>query len=85
MKNNSNIVSQLFGVIVFTIGILNIFLVDYRPGIIYILLSAIYFIPAQSITKNETRLKILKIFKILFGIIIIWFTLGVSDLGDMYL
>lgn len=85
MKYNSNTISRLFGLIVFTIGILNIFLIDYRPGIIYIVFSAIYFIPEQLIAKKTTNLKILKTFKIIFAVVILWFTLGISDLGDMYL
>lgn len=86
MKDNQNstIISWLFGIIVLAIGVLNIILIDPRPGIIYILLSALYFIPAKFIAKSKMGLMILKIFKIILGVIIIWFTLGISDLGDMF-
>lgn len=83
MKYSSKVANWLFGILVFTIGVLNIIWIDIRPGIIYIILSALYFIPAELITKNKTSLKILKVFKIIFAILILWFTLGISDLGDM--
>ncbi|MES2543814.1 MAG: hypothetical protein V4548_02935 [Bacteroidota bacterium] len=86
MKNNltSIIISWSFGLLIFAIGILNIVLVDYRPGLIYIFLSLIYFPPINEILVEKMGLRIPKFLKIILGIIIIWFTLGISDLGDMF-
>ena len=78
-----NIISWLFGTAVFAIGVLNLFLVHPVPGVVYLLLSFIYFPPANAILKKMTGFSILLAVKIILGVIIIWFTLGVSDLGDM--
>ncbi len=73
----------VFGIIVFAIGILNMFLVHPVPGTIFLLLSFVYFPPANELFRKNFGFPVPLVFKILPGIIIIWFTLGVSDLGDM--
>ena len=67
----------------FAIGLLNVFLVHPVPGIIYLLLSFLYFPPANSILRKRFGFSIPLVVKIILGIVIIMFTLGVSDLGDM--
>jgi len=79
----SHIISWIFGIAVFAIGVLNVFLVHVVPGVIYLLLSFIYFPPASVILKKRTGLPIPLLVKIILGVVIIQFTLGVSDLGDM--
>ena len=79
----SHIISWIFGIAVFAIGVLNVFLVHVVPGVIYLLLSFIYFPPANVILKKRTGLPIPLLVKIILGVVIIQFTLGVSDLGDM--
>jgi hypothetical protein len=79
----SYITSWVFGLLVFTIGVLNLFLVHPVPGIAGLLLSLVYFPPANEFLKERTGFTIPPIVKIILGVVIIWFTLGVSDLGDM--
>ena len=79
----SQITSWLFGVVVFAIGVLNIFLVHPVPGVVYLFLSLVYFLPINDILKKSFGFSILLVIKIILGIAIIWFTLGVSNLGDM--
>jgi hypothetical protein len=67
----------------FAIGLLNVFLVHPVPGIIYLLLSFLYVPPANSILRKRFGFSIPLVVKIILGIVIIMFTLGVSDLGDM--
>ncbi len=78
-----NIISWVFGAAIFAIGVLNVFLVHTVPGVIYLLLSFVYYPPANAILKKRFGFSIPLVVKILLGIVIIWFTLGVSDLGDM--
>ncbi len=78
-----NIISWVFGALVFTIGVMNMVLVHPVPGIIYFLLSFIYFPPAYSLLTERFDFSIAAIVRIIMGIVIVWFTLGVSDLGDM--
>ena len=87
MNNKSNlqkIVSWLFGIIIFTIGVLNLFLVHAIPGIIYLLLSLVYLPPANALLKKKIGIIIPSAFKIILGIAIIWFTLGVGDLMEIF-
>lgn len=79
-----NISSWLFGLTVFVIGILNAILVHPVPGIIYFLLSLIYFPPVNAFLKEKFDFTTPLIVKIILGIVIIMFTLGVSDLGDRF-
>ena len=78
-----DITCWILGTIVLAIGILNIFLVHPVPGIVCILLSISYLPPVNTILEKSSGIKIPAAIKIVFGILIIWFTLGVSDLGDI--
>lgn len=82
-SNVGNIFSGIFAIVLFAIGVLNVFLVHPVPGIIYILLSLLYIPQANVLLKKRLGFPIPSIVKILLGIVIIMFTLGVSDLGDM--
>jgi hypothetical protein len=73
----------LFGLTVFAIGVLNIVLVHPVPGVVYLLLSLLYFPPISKLFMEKVGFSASPVVKIIIGILIIWFTLGVSDLGDM--
>ena len=79
----AGLINWILGILVFTIGVLNMFLVHPVPGTVFILLSFVYFPPANELFRKNFGFPIPLVFKIILGIIIIWFTLGVSDLGDM--
>ena len=79
----SHITGWLFSIIVFAIGVLNLFLVHPVPGVVYLLLSFVYLPPANAVLRERFGFCIPTLVKIILGIVIIWFTLGVSDLGDM--
>ena len=87
MNDNSivlNIISWIFGIVFFAIGIVNTFWGnDPGFGVFIILLSFVYFLPANAILKKRFGFSIPLVVKIVLGIFIIMFTLGVSDLGDM--
>ena len=73
----------IFGMVVLTVGILNMFLVHLVPGVGYLLLSFIYFPPSNAYIRKNLGFSIPLVVKIILAIFIIMFTLGVSDLGDM--
>lgn len=78
-----NMVSWLFGIVFFAIGIVNTFWGnDPGFGIFIILLSFVYFPPLNAILKEKTRFSIPGIVKVLLGIFIIWASLGVGELFD---
>jgi len=79
----SNIVSWFFGAILFAIGAANLVLVHPVPGIVFLLLSILY-VPAVNAVFKKSFGSVLPLgVKIVLGIVVVWFTLGVSDLGDM--
>lgn len=73
----------LFSIAVFAVGVLNILLVHPVPGVAYLLLSLVYFPPANAYFRKKSGYSIPIVIKIILGVVIFFFTLGVSDLGDM--
>lgn len=88
MNNNSNvlnIISWIFGVVFFAIGVVNTFWGnDPGFGVFIILLSFVYFLPVNDILKKMTGFSIprMGIVKILLGFFILWAALGVGELFD---
>ena len=86
MNNNSivlNIISWIFGIIFFAIGVINTFWGnDAGFGVFIILLSFVYFLPLNDILKKMIGFSIprMGIVKILLGIFIFWAALGVGEL-----
>ena len=81
--SSAAIISWILGFLVFTIGLLNLLLVHPVPGVVFLLLSILFFPPANHFFKRNFGFIVPFLARIILGIIIIWFTLGVSDLGDM--
>jgi hypothetical protein len=78
-----NIMSWLFGIVVFASGALNTFWGnDPGFGVFLILLSFVYFPPANAFLQKRTGLTIPVLIKILLGLFIIWASLGVGELFD---
>jgi hypothetical protein len=73
----------LLGLIVIAIGLLNLVWVHAVPGMFYLVLSMVYLPPANGWLQSRFGLHIPAFFKIALGLAIFFFTLGVSDLGDM--
>ena len=79
----SSIFGWLFGTAVFVAGILNMVLVHAVPGIVYLMLSLVYFPPSSTVLNKTICFPVPVILKVSLAIIIFIFTLGVSDLGDL--
>lgn len=88
MNNKSivlNIISWIFGIVFFAIGVVNSFWGnDPGFGVFILLLSFVYFLPVNDILKKMTGFSIprMGIVKILLGIFILWASLGVGELFD---
>ena len=79
--NISNLISWLFGIIAFAIGVLNVFWGnDPGFGVFILLLSFVYFPPSQAILKERVSLSIPGIVKLLLALFILWTSLGVGEL-----
>ena len=78
-----NLISWLFGTLVFAIGIVNTFWGnDPGFGVFLLLLSFIYFPPADALLQEMTGFIIPGVAKIILGIFIILASLGVGELFD---
>lgn len=80
-----NIISWIFGIVFFAIGVVNTFWGnDPGFGVFIVLLSLVYFLPVNAILKKMTGFSIpgFRIIKILMGIFIIWAAMGVGELFD---
>lgn len=80
--SKKGVVNYFFGLIIFSIGILNLIWVHPVPGIFFLLASLVYFAPLNRVLLKKFNFTFPFLIKILFGLLLIWFTLGVSDLGD---
>jgi hypothetical protein len=81
MNNNHNILNVLswvFGLIVFGIGILNLVLAHPAPALMYFLLSCIYFPFVNHLLKKKYSFRIPAWIKLILGVVIIMFTFGVN-------
>lgn len=77
------LIGWAFGMLVALIGIANLVLVHPVPGIVFLLLSLVYIPPVNGALKQWLGFSIPSLLKIILGFVIIWFTLGISDLGEM--
>lgn len=78
-----DITSWALGFLVLTIGVSNLILIHPVPGIIGILLSLLFFPPVNEVLKKTVGFTIPFAVKVVLALFIFWFTLGISDLGDL--
>lgn len=77
----SNILSWLFGIIFFAMGVVNTFWGnDPLLGIGLLVLSFVYFPPATELLREKTGFTIPGIAKIILAMFLLWVTLGVGEL-----
>jgi hypothetical protein len=79
----SRAINWIFGLVVLTVGVLNLFLVHPVPGVVYLFLSLVYLPPADDVLRKSFGFSIPLVVKIFLGVFIVMFTFGVSDLGDL--
>ena len=81
--NLTNTSSWLFGLVVLAIGVANLLLVHPVPGIVGILLSLLFFPPMNTLLRKNLGFSVPIGVQIALFLVIIWFTLGISDLGEI--
>ncbi|MFH1597891.1 MAG: hypothetical protein ABIB97_02355 [Patescibacteria group bacterium] len=82
----TKIISWLFGLVVLANGLLNLFRGnDPGLGVAFLLLSLVYFPPLNVTFQKKFGLAIPPVIKIILAIIIIWITLAVGALAEIYL
>lgn len=86
MSNQSNtwkIINWILGLILLVIGILNIWLVDVGPGMLYIVFSFLYYPPLEVLTKEKLGFAFPNWLKAIIWLVIMWATLAVGDLAEI--
>lgn len=78
------IISWLLGLTIMTLGGLNLILIHPIPGAVFILLSLLFLPPVENLFKKKLGFTVPFPALIFLALLIFWFTLGVSDLGEMY-
>ena len=71
-------------VVFITIGVLNLIFVHPVPGLFFILLSLVYLPSANALLKTRFGFSIPPVIKIIVGVVILWATLAVGDLMEMF-
>ena len=79
----SHAADWLFALVVLAIGVANLLLVHPVPAMGYAMVSLVYLPPARAFLKLRLGVSIHPVARIALGVVIVMFTLGVSDLGDM--
>ena len=80
----SNFVSWVLTAIFLVLGVMNLILIHPVPGIFYILFASIFMPPFTTWLKYKTGRIIPLWIKITLGLFILWGTLAVGDLAEMY-
>jgi hypothetical protein len=80
----TTIIYWLFTLVFLILGLLNAFLVHIVPGLIYSVLAAFYFPPAIQIFQKYFSLSIPLFIRIIFGLVVLWGTLAVGDLMEIF-
>ncbi len=78
------IINYTLGILFIILGVLNLFLVHPVPGIFYLIFSLIYFPQINKVIKKKTGYIISNKIKIPLGFLVIWGTLAVGDLAEIY-
>lgn len=79
----SHLAGWLFALLVLGVGVANLLLVHPVPSVGYGLVSLVYLPPANAALKHRFGVSIPAFVKVVLAVVVVMFTLGVSDLGDM--
>ena len=77
------VIDGVCGLIVFAIGALNLWLVHPVPGAVGLSVSLAYVPSVRRVIARAIGLQIPRWLRIALAVAVVWFTLGVSDLGDL--
>ncbi len=75
--------NYIFAVVLLCIGIGNLIYVHPVPGIAFVLFAFVYVPPVSPWLESRLGSVGASILKFIFGFILIWFTIGISDLGEI--
>ena len=77
-------ITWIFCTIFCLLGILNMIYVHIVPGIIYLILSFVYLPKTNVLLQENFGFSFPSILKIIAGLVILWATLAVGDLFELF-
>ena len=77
------VASYAFAMVLVAIGIGNLIYVHPVPGIAFLLFAMVYVPPVSPWLEEKLGTRTASIAKFIFGFALLWFTLGISDLGEI--
>lgn len=77
-------ISWTFAIVFLVTGVLNVIFVHPVPGVFYIVLTLFYIPRANTFLKKRSGFSIPPIVKIITGFFVLWATLAVGDLMEMF-
>jgi hypothetical protein len=86
MKNDSRswtLMNWIFFIVFISLALLNMIFVHIVPGLIYLLISFVYLPLSNNLIKKKFGIIMPKLIKIILAVLVLWFTLGVSDLLEI--
>jgi len=83
-SNKWNLSDIFFSFIFFVLGALNIIFIHIVPGLLYATIALIYFPNYDILLKQQLGITFPRSAKIIFGAIVIWGTLAVGDLMELF-
>lgn len=78
------ITEWLFVLVFFALGILNLVFVHPVPGIFYLILAVFYLPSTEAYLRKNLGFGIPVLLKIIMAFVVLWATLAVGDLAEMY-
>lgn len=79
-----NTISWTLSAIFLILGVLNAFLIHIVPGLFYLVLAFFYYPPVNPAIKKVLRFSFPPVLKIILGLMILWGSLAVGDLMEMF-
>lgn len=79
----SHLAGWMFGLLLIGVGVANLLLVHPVPALGYALVALLYLPPVTAAMKSRFGVSIPILVKVALAVVVVMFTLGVSDLGDM--
>lgn len=84
LKEIKDLLNWFLMILFIIIGIMNLVLIHPVPGFFYVVVSLFYCPPIVAIAKHRLGFSIPYLIKLIAAFVILWGTLAVGDLAEMY-
>lgn len=78
------IITWILGLFFIILGVMNAYLIYWGFGVFYLILGTLYLLPTYPFFRTQLGFKIHFGLRIGFALMIIWMTLAVGDLAELF-